>query len=95
MRDALDAGLDSLGVVGTGSVQNALDLVDLSVCPLLVHWSTIFEDGCPDAQQAKGNDGLLVDDVVLVAKGIDRNTGRGGEDRGLGDQRVAGERVKN
>ena len=90
LRNALNASLDGLGVVCTSSVQNALDLVDLSIGPFLVHWSSKLEHGSPDTQQAECDNGLLVDDIVFVAEGIDRDTGGRGEDGSLRDQGVAG-----
>lgn len=86
LLDVLNAGLDGRGVVGTGSVQNVLDLVDLSFGPLLVHWSTVLSNGEEDAAQAESDDGLLVHDIVLVAEGVDSGTGSGRENGSLGDQ---------
>lgn len=93
LLDVADAVLDGLGVVLAGGVQDALDLLVLCLGPLLVHGATVLDESAPDAQQAEGDDGLLVDDIVLVAEGIDGQTGGGGQDGGLGDQRVAGDGI--
>lgn len=95
LLDVVDAGLDGLGVVGTGSVQDASNLLALGIGPLRVHGTTVLDDGTPDAQQTKGDDGLLVDDIVLVAEGVDGQTGSGGQDGGLGDERVAGQGIED
>lgn len=95
LLDVVDAGLDSLGMVGTGGVQDASNLLVLALGPLAVHGASVLEDGAPDAQQTEGDDGLLVDDIVLVAEGVDGQTGGGGQDGGLGDERVAGEGVED
>ena len=76
LLDTLNSRLDSLGMVGSGCVQDALDLVDLAVGPLLVHWSTILENSCPNAQEAERDNCFLVYDIVFVAKGINRDTSR-------------------
>lgn len=83
---AVDTGLDSLGVVGTGSVQDAGNLLVLGLGPLGVHRSSVLENGGPYTQQAERDDGLLVDDIVLVAKGVDGQTGGGGQNGGLGGE---------
>lgn len=80
-------------MVGTGSVQNASNLLVLTLSPLAVHGASVFDDGTPDAQQAESDDGLLVDNIVLVAEGVDGQAGGGGQDGGLGDERVAGQGV--
>ena len=77
LLDTLNSRLDSFGVVGSGSVQNTLDLVDLAVGPLLVHRASIFENSSPNAQETECDNGFLVDDVVFIAKGVDCGTGRG------------------
>lgn len=86
LLDAVDAGLDSLSVVGTGSVQDTGNLLVLGFSPLGVHGASVLDDGAPDTQQTEGDDGLLVDDIVLVAQGVDGQTGGGGQDGGLGDE---------
>jgi hypothetical protein len=93
LLDILDAVLDGLGVVGTRGIQDVLDLVRLGVGPLAVRRTTELDEGAPDAEEAEGNDGLLVDDVVLVADGVDGKTRGRREDGRLGDQAAAGERI--
>lgn len=95
LLDVVDAGLDCLGVVGTGSVQDASNLLVLALGPLAVHGSSVLDDGTPNTQQAESDDGLLVDDKVLIAEGVDGQSGGGRQDGGLGDERVAGQGVKN
>lgn len=95
LLDAVDAGLDGLGVVGTGSVQDTGNLLVLALSPLAVHGASVLDDGTPNTQQAESDDGLLVDDIVLVAEGVDGQTGGGGQDGGLGHERVAGQGIQN
>jgi hypothetical protein len=90
--DALDALLDGRGVVGTGRVQDAGDLVNLRLRIAGPGRTGVFGDSPEDGQQREGDDGLLVDDVELVADGEGAHTGGGGEDGGLGDGAVAGYR---
>ena len=87
--DIADAGLDGGGVVGTGLVEDVLDLVVLGLGPLGVHGTAILDEGAPDGEQGDGDDGLLVDDVVLVADGVSAQGGGGREDGRLGDEGVA------
>ena len=93
LLDVLDAGLDGLGVVGAGRVQDVLDLVALLIGPLLVKGTTELDEATPDREQAEGDDGLLVHDIVLVGDGVDGKTGGGGEDGGLGNEVAAGKGV--
>lgn len=93
LLDVLDPVLHGLRVVGTSGVQDALDLLVLGLGPLLVHRATILDQSAPDAQQTEGDDGLLVDDVVLVADGVDGQTSSGGQNGGLGDERVPGQGI--
>lgn len=92
---ALNASLNSFGVVGAGRVQDTLDLVDLAIGPLLVRWSTILKDSSPDAEQAECNDCFLIYDIVFVAEGVDSKASSGGQNRGLRHQRVSGQRIKD
>lgn len=93
LLDVVDASLDSLGVVGAGGVEDASDLLVLALGPFAVHGTSVLDDGTPDTQQAEGDDCLLVDDIVLVAESVDGQTGGGGQDGGLGDERVARQAV--
>lgn len=93
LLDVVNAGLDGLGVVGPGAVEDALDLLVLSLGPSLVAGTTVLDEAAPDSEQADGNDGLLVHDIVLVAEGVDAEGGTGAEDGGLAEQAVAGEGV--
>lgn len=95
LLDALDAVLDGLGVVGTGSVQDAGDLLVLPLSPLPVQGTSILDDGAPDTQQTEGDDGLLVDNVVLVAEGVDGQAGGGRQDGALGDEGASGKGVED
>lgn len=89
--DALDALLDGLGVVGAGAVQDARDLVDLLLGVVGPGGAGVLADGPEDGEQREGDDGLLVDDVQLVADGGDGQASAGGEDGGLGEGAVAGD----
>lgn len=62
-------------MVCTGSIQDAFNLVDLAIRPLLVHWSSILEDRTPNAQQTQRNNSFLVNNIVFVAESINRDTG--------------------
>jgi hypothetical protein len=93
LLDIHDAVLDGLRMVGTRRVQDVLDLLGLRLGPLLVHGTTKLDQGTPDAEKAEGNNRLLVDDIVLVADGVDRETGSRREDGRLGDQAAARERI--
>jgi len=95
LLDVLNASLDSRGVICASRVQDVLDLVDLTLGPLLVHWSTVLSNGEENAAQTESDNGLLVDDIVLVAERVDGGTGTGGEDGSLGDQRVSWEGVND
>lgn len=90
MLHAIHARLDSLSMIRPRSIQDISNLVDLSISPLAVQRSSVLENSTPDAQQAQRDDGLLIDDIVFVAEGVDCKTGRGGEDGGLGDEGVSG-----
>ena len=95
LLDVLNALLDGLSVVGTGRVQNATDLLNLGVGPLSVHWSRILSNSEEDGEKGESDNGLLVDDVVLVGEGVDSGSGGGGEDGGLGDEGVAREGIED
>lgn len=77
-------------MVETGGVQDPLDLIVLGLRPLRVHGTTELDQSTPYAEKAEGDDGLLVDDIVLAADGVDGEAGGGGENGGFGDDRVAG-----
>lgn len=87
--------MHGVGVVGPGSVQDVLVLLHLALGPLAVRWPTVLGHTRKDGQQTEGGDGLLVEDVQLVADGGDGQAGGGGEDGGLGDQGVARNSVEN
>lgn len=69
--DIFDSCLDSLDVAFSGRVQNLLILADGGVGPFLVHGTAILEDSVEDAQQAEGDNGFFVENVELVADGVD------------------------
>jgi hypothetical protein len=93
--DAGDALLDGIGVVLAGGVEDVLDLVGLVLGPLLVGGATVDGHAGVDGKQTDHDDGLLVDDVELVADGGDGDTGTGGEDGGLAQDAVAGQGVED
>ena len=81
--DALDALLDS--------VQDTRDLVDLLLRIVSPSRSSVLGNGPEDGKEREGDNGLLVDDVELVADSGDTETGSRGEDGGLGEGAVAGD----
>lgn len=93
--DAVDALSDSLGVVLACGVQDVLDLVVLTLGPLLVGGTTVHGDSSVDGKKTQEDDGLLVDDVQLVADGGNGDTGSGGQDGGLAEQVATGQRVED
>lgn len=82
-------------MVGTGAVEDVLDLLVLSLSPLLVAGATVLDQTGPDGEKADSHDGFLVHDIVLVGQGVDAETGGAAEDGGLAQQAVSGERVKD
>lgn len=95
LRDVVDTLLDSVGVVGTGSVQDVLVLLDLTLSPLAVSGTTVLANSGEDRQQTESGDGLLVHDVQLVADGGNGQTSGGRESRGLGDEGVTGDSIED
>ena len=95
VRDAADAALDGVGVVVTRGVQDVLDLVGVVLGELLVHGADIVVDTEVDGEEREEDDGLLVDDVELVADSGDGKTSTGGEDADLGGEAVTGEGVQD
>lgn len=93
LLDILNTALDGLGVVGTGAVENVLDLLVLALGPLLVAGTAVLDESAPDGQQAKGHNGLLIHDVVLIADGVDAQTGGAAEEGGLAEEVASGEGV--
>lgn len=82
-------------MVGTGSVQDVLVLLDLTLGPLAVGGTTVLANSGEDRQQTESSDGLLVHNVQLVADGGNGQTGGGRQGSGLGDQGVAGDGVQD
>lgn len=80
-------------MVGTGRVEDVLDLVVLSLRPLGVHRATVLDDAGPDGDEAEGDDRLLVHHVVLIADGVGAETSGAAEDGRLADEAVAGQGV--
>lgn len=95
LLDVANARLDSVGVVGTSSVQDVLVLVDLALRPLLIRGATVLGDGSEDTEDTEENNGFLVENIEFVADGSDGKTGRSGESGGLGNQAVAGDRIED
>ena len=93
--DTLDPLLYGRGVVLPGAVEDVLDLVGLTLGPLLVSWTSVDGNTGVDGEEASQNNGLLVDDVKLVADGGNGNTGASGEDGGLGEKVAARQRVED
>lgn len=93
--DVVHTLLNSAGVVVTGSVQDVLVLLDLTLSPVPVGGTSILGNGREDAEKTEGGNGFLIQDVELVADGGNGETGSGGEDGRLGDQSVAGQRVED
>lgn len=93
LLDVVNAALDSLGVVGTGAVEDVLDLLVLALGPRLVSGTAVLDETTPNGQQADGHDGLLVHDVVLIADGVDTETSGTAEVGSLAEEAASGERV--
>jgi hypothetical protein len=89
--DALDALLDSRGVVGTGRVQDTRDLVRLLLRIVSPGRTGVLCDSPEDGQEREGNNGLLVDDVELIADSGNAQTSSGGEHSRLGEGAVSGD----
>lgn len=82
-------------MVGPGSVQDVLVLLDLTLRPFPVSRTTVLGDGREHTEQTEGSHGLLVQHVQLVADGGHGHPGSGGQHGRLGHQRVTGQRVHN
>jgi len=95
VRDAADAALDGVGVVVTRGVQDVLDLVGVVLGKLLVHGADIVVDTKVDGEEREEDNGLLVDDVELVADRGDGETSTGGKNTDLGSDGVTGQRVED
>lgn len=77
------------------SVQDVQDLVRVVVGELLVHGSNVGVHSPVDGQEGEEDDGLLVDDIELVADSRDGETGAGAQDSDLGGNAVAGKLVED
>lgn len=95
LLDVVDAALDSLGVVGTGAVEDVLDLLVLALGPFLVARATVLDETTPNSEKTDGDDGLLVHDVVLIADGVDAETSGAAQKGGLAEEAASGERVED
>jgi hypothetical protein len=93
--DAADAALDGVGVVVARGVQDVLDLGGVVVGKLLVHGADVVVDTEVDGHEREEDNGLLVDDVELVADGCDGKTSSGGKDTDLAGDGVTGQRVQD
>lgn len=93
--DVVNPRLNSVGVVGTSSVQKVLVLLNLTLSPLPVRRATVLGNATKNAKNAENNNGLLVHYVELVADGSNGKTRGGGKDSRLGDQAAAGNRVED
>lgn len=78
-------------MVGAGCVQDARDLVRLLLRIFSPGRASVFCDSPEDGQEREGDDGLLVDDVELIADGRDTEACSGGEHGGLGERAVSGD----
>lgn len=95
LLNVLDTGLDGLGVVDAGRVEDVPDLVVLALGPLLVGRAAVLDEAAPDGEQTDGDDRLLVHDVVLAAKGVDAKASTRAENGRLAQQAAAGEAVED
>lgn len=76
-------------MVFSSGVQNALDLIGLALRPRLVHRASVVTNSPEDGQKTEHDNGLLVDNIELVADRGNRQPGTGREDGGFRDQAVA------
>lgn len=93
LLDTLNTLLDSRSMALSRGVEDVLHLVDLAIGPFLVHGSPIMRHGPEDGESGKHDNGLFIDHIDLIRDGVDGDTGAGGEDGGLGDERVARESI--
>jgi hypothetical protein len=75
--DILNPSLYGICMARLRGVQDILDLLNLAVCPILVHRPTICEDSVEDTEQAECYHGFFIQDVELIADCIDGNAGTG------------------
>lgn len=88
--DALDARFDGRGVVGTSSVQDAGDLIGLLLRIVAPSGTSVLCDSPEDGQERQRNNGLLVDNVELIADSGHTETSSGREHSSLGEGAVSG-----
>lgn len=93
LLDVLNALLDSIGMLSSSSIQAICVLLDLTLGEGRPGRPTELGNAVEDGQQTEGDDGLLVQDIELVADGGNGCTGGTGENSGLGDEGVAGDGV--
>lgn len=81
--DVFDTLRDGIRMIGAGSIQNVLLLLNLCVRPLLMQRARELEDGGEDTEKAESSNSLLVYDVEFVADRGNGKTSTSGQDRGL------------
>lgn len=93
LRNLVDSLLDGINVLGSGRVKNIGDVLDGARSPVVVQRSNHFDHQQDETGEGGEQDGLVVNDVELVGNGVD-GTGSGSrQDTGLGQWRVAWQRV--
>lgn len=82
-------------MISASSVQDALDLVALSIGPFLVSWSSILSDSVEDREETESDDGFFVDDVVFIRKSVESCSKGSGEDGSFRDEGGAWEGIED
>ena len=91
--DVIDSVLYSFRMALPCRVQDAFHLADLSISPLAVHWPAVSSNRPKNAQSAKHDDRLFIDNIDLVADGKNGQGGARGQNGGFGDERGSRQRV--
>lgn len=95
LGDTLDSLLDGKSVGVTGLVEDVLDILNVTLGPLLVGGSDSLGDDKEEDTEDGSNASLGIDNVETVGDGEDTGSSERGEDASLGDNVVTGEGSKD